>query len=314
MDDQSTADTAGTFVKIDVRRVAKPGELAYWRAAFAAMGGPCEVLIDGPASEAEAMRCAEIVAGEVWRIERKYSRYRDDSVVAAINGAQGRVTEVDDETAQLLNYAGTCYEISDGLFDITSGILRRIWSFKPESPVPERAKIEKLLPLIGWEQCTWEAPCLSLKPGMELDLGGIAKEYAADRAASLSARTLPHSFVVNLGGDLFIRGLRANGTCWKIGIDDPGRTGERVLGAIEVETGGIATSGDARRFVLHHGQRLGHILNPKTGWPVTDAPRAVTVCAPSCIEAGTLATVAILRGRQARKFLRGQGVRFWVQE
>jgi thiamine biosynthesis lipoprotein len=97
-----------------------------------------------------------------------------------------------------------------------------------------------------------------------------------------------------------------------VGVEDPATPGAGPLGRLELERGALATSGDARRFVLVAGRRLGHILDPRTGWPVEGAPRSVTVMAASCIEAGTLATLAILRGPDAARFLEEQGVQHWL--
>jgi thiamine biosynthesis lipoprotein len=146
--------------------------------------------------------------------------------------------------------------------------------------------------------------------GMQIDLGGIGKEYAVDRAAALLSQHTDRPFLVNFGGDLFASGQRSGRRPWGIGIDDPFRTGEAVLYRVELQAGGLATSGDARRFVLHRGRRLGHILNPRTGWPVEDAPEAITVIAQTCLEAGTIATLAYLQGSGARDFLEAQEVQF----
>jgi thiamine biosynthesis lipoprotein len=83
---------------------------------------------------------------------------------------------------------------------------------------------------------------------------------------------------------------------------------------VDLERGGLATSGDARRYVMWQGRRLGHILDPRTGWPVEGAPRSVTVLAPTCLEAGTLATLAILQGAGARAFLESERVQFELVE
>ncbi len=93
-----------------------------------------------------------------------------------------------------------------------------------------------------------------------------------------------------------------------MGVDDPARTGQAALYRVDLERGGLATSGDARRFVTVGGRRLGHLLDPRTGWPVEGAPRSVTVLAATCLEAGTLSTLACLRGPDAAAFLREQGV------
>ena len=278
---------------------------------FTAMAGPCEVLVDTD-SEPRARRALELAQGEARRIERKFSRYLPDSEVGRINGSQGQPVRVDEETAHLLDYAATCYEVSEGLFDITSGVLRRAWKFDGSDRVPAEATVAGLLPYVGWGRVAWGDRTLALPAGMEIDLGGIGKEYAVDRAASLIAAEIPDAFVVNFGGDLYASGPRRGGRPWNIGVDDPERTGDATIAAIPLTRGGLATSGDARRYILYRGKRLGHILNPKTGWPVEGAPRSVTVIAPTCVEAGTLSTLAYLRGPGAREFLEAEGAQFRI--
>lgn len=278
---------------------------------FTAMGGPCEVLFECCA-EAQARRLGDLAAAEVLRIEHKFSRYRNDSAVGAINAAGGASVRVDDETARLLDLAAQCHALSGGRFDVTSGILRRAWTFDGGDRLPSRGRVKALLPLIGWEKVVWNNPEITLPAGMEIDFGGLGKEYAADRAAELVAAAAPAAALVNLGGDLRATGPRSDGAAWRVGVEDPGREdhAERIL---EMRTGGLATSGDARRYLLRDGVRYGHILNPRTGWPVRGAPRAVTVAAPTCTEAGVLATVAMLHGRDAEAFLAGQGVASWCR-
>lgn len=165
---------------------------------------------------------------------------------------------------------------------------------------------------VGWQRVEWRRPWLRLRPGMEIDLGGIGKEYAVDRAAARARECGAASFVINFGGDLFVSGSRGDGSPWNIGVEDPRAGDMAALARLGVRTGGVATSGDARRYLLRDGRRYGHILDPRTGWPVADAPRAVTVAAPTCLEAGMFATFAILHGAGARDFLAAQGVRFLI--
>jgi thiamine biosynthesis lipoprotein len=280
---------------------------------FAAMASPCEVLIDTDdrSRAGAALRAAE---REALRIERKFSRYRSGNIIDRINRARGRPVVVDEETASLIDYAVACHEMSDGKFDITSGALRRIWKFDGGERVPTDAAVREVLEHVGWRRVSWERPTLTMPAGMEVDLGGVGKEYAVDRAAALIAADGDGSFLVNFGGDLFASGPRRGGCSWGVGIDDPERTGEGALYRVDLPRGGLATSGDARRFVLWEGKRLGHILNPLTGWPVEDAPRSVTVLAGSCVEAGTLSTLAYLQGPGARAFLEEQGVQFRIVE
>ena len=283
-----------------------------WVGRFTAMASPCEVLVDTD-DETEAARLLERARQEALRVEHKFSRYRSDNIVHAINHAAGRAVEVDAETAGILDYAHTVHEASNGLFDITSGILRRIWKFDGGDHVPSDEDVRAMLSSIGWHKVTWQAPWFTLPQGMEIDLGGIGKEYAVDRAAALLAPLTRRAYLVNFGGDLFASGLRSGARPWSVGIDDPDRTGEAALYRVEISRTGLATSGDARRFVRWQGKRLGHILDPRTGWPVRDAPRSVTVAAPTCLEAGTLATLACLQGPGARAFLDEQKVTYWVR-
>ena len=278
---------------------------------FRAMASPCEVLVDTDDRESAeaALRIAE---AEARRVEQKFSRYRTDNIVHRLNHSAGKPVPVDDETAGLISYAVTCHELSGGLFDITSGALRRVWTFDGGSRVPSEAEVSDALRYVGWNRATWENSTLTLPEGMEIDLGALGKEYAVDRAAALVAAEIQDPALVNFGGDLRAGGPRRGGRPWGVGIDDPRRPGEAALYRIELRGGALATSGDARRFVLHRGRRLGHILNPKTGWPIADAPRSVTVLTHTCLESGTLSTLAYLRGAGARDFLEEQRVQYWI--
>ena len=275
------------------------------------MASPCELLVDTDDRD-EAARLVDVAAAEALRIDRTFSRYRTDNVIHEIHQAGGRPVTVDDELAGLLDYAAACWEMSDGRFDVTSGALRRVWTFDGRSEVPSDEAVRATLAHVGWHRVRWERPVLTLPAGMEIDLGGIGKEYAVDRAAALVAGETRAAYLVNFGGDLYASGLQRDERPWSVGVDDPARTGEAAVMRLEFDFGGLATSGDARRFVTWQGRRLGHLLDPRTGWPVEDAPRSVTVLAASCLEAGTLSTLAILRGAGARAFLDEAGVKYWI--
>lgn len=288
----------------------EPGD-AGWRVRFAAMASPCELLVEG-ADEATARTLGAVAAAEAQRIERKFSRYRDDSVLAALHAQRGRAIEVDAETADLLDYAAACHALSGGRFDVTTGVLRAVWRFDGSDRVPEAAAVQALLPRVGWGRVIWQRPWLTLPDGMELDLGGLGKEYAVDRVLALLRQAAPAAaLLVNFGGDLAVSGPRADGTPWRVGVEHPG--GAAATLQLHLSAGALATSGDARRFLVKDGVRLGHILDPHDGWPVRDAPRSVTVAAGRCTEAGTLATLALLHGREAETWLAAQGVPHWIQ-
>jgi thiamine biosynthesis lipoprotein len=143
---------------------------------------------------------------------------------------------------------------------------------------------------------------------MELDLGGIGKEYAVDRAATMLAEAGIGAALVNLGGDLRAIGRRADGNPWRLGIAHPRNTGA-VLASIPLHEGALATSGDYERFFELDGRRYCHILDPRTGWPV-HAWQSISVVAPACLAAGTITTIAMLLGEQTLPFLRSQGLPF----
>jgi thiamine biosynthesis lipoprotein len=285
----------------------RPGGL--FAVSFSAMASPCEVLVYTQ-ERAEALQVGELAANEAWRVEHKYSRYRDHSVVAGIHRKRGQVNVLDPETASLMDFAQQCFEMSGGVFDITSGILRRAWKFDGSDRVPDPASVAQLLPLIGFEKLQWRSPNLLVPHGMELDFGGIGKEYAVDRAYDILTVQCTQPFLVNFGGDLRANRRPLRGP-WQVGIERPD-TDRSAAMLLELEHGALATSGDSQRFLLKDGVRYGHILDPRTGWPVADAPRSVTVAASSCTEAGLLATLAMLEGAGACTFLESQGVRHWI--
>jgi thiamine biosynthesis lipoprotein len=276
---------------------------------FTAMASSCEVRIAG-LSRRRAEPLAKEAIAEVRRIETKYSRYRADSIVSRINAAagSGRAIRVDAETAGLLDFAAQLFDGSGGLFDITSGSLRKAWDFRAQR-MPAPGEIEALLPLVGWHKLRWGNREIELPAaGMEIDFGGFGKEYAADRAATLLRERGVRHGLVNLGGDIRLVGPRLGGKPWMLAIQDP-RLPDRLLAELPVRGGALATSGDYERFFERDGVRYCHVLDPRTGWPVSSW-RSVSVIAPACLAAGALTTVAMLKGADALDFLQAQNVAF----
>ncbi|HEY2532466.1 MAG TPA: FAD:protein FMN transferase [Xanthobacteraceae bacterium] len=278
---------------------------------FTAMASPCELLV-ATSDQNAALAHGRLVAAEAWRIEHKYSRYRNDSLLSWIHHNRDRRVDLDQETVALLDFAKACHEVSGGLFDITSGILRRVWAFDGSDRLPAATAVKELLPFIGFSKLEWKPPRLLLPFGMELDFGGIGKEYAVDRAFDLLSAQCSAPFLINLGGDLRTNRAPAQAP-WRVGIERPDNVGKASL-ILDLERGALATSGDSRRYLIKDGVRYGHILSPLTGWPVPGAPRSVSVAASSCTEAGQLATLALLHGAGARRFLEAQQVRYWLLE
>ena len=277
---------------------------------FDAMASPCEVLMISKDKKL-ALTLGKLVADEVWRIEDKYSRYQPTSVCSAINNSGGRVLAIDKETYLLLNFANTCYQLSDGVFDITSGVLRQVWQFDGSDNIPHAADVQKSLANIGWHKIYFDEQQIIMPNNMELDFGGIGKEYAVDRAMIIANAFTQLPLLINLGGDLAANKPPKTNVPWQVGIEHPGFI-ERKPMVVSLLKGALATSGDAKRFLFKDNIRYSHILNAKTGWPVIQAPRSITVVAPQCIQAGILATLALMQGEQAESFLTEQEIKFWA--
>ena len=280
--------------------------------SFPAMGSDCRITLYA-ADENAADQAADLTMAEVWRIEEKYSRYIDDNALSKVNRAalSGGSVDIDDETAKLLSYAFTAYKLSEGLFDVSSGVLRRVWDFSCDN-LPSQSAIDHVLPLIGLNKITWTPPRLEFShSGMELDFGGIGKEYAVDRGADICHAMGIQSGMLDFGGDIRVLGPHPDGSPWTIGVRHP-RKLDISLGNIQVTSGAIATSGDYERFIEVNGQRYCHILNPFTGWPVGELS-SVTVVADQCLLAGTISTISMLKEDSGKKWLNESGFQhFWI--
>jgi thiamine biosynthesis lipoprotein len=276
------------------------------------MASRCEVRLFAP-DEGTARRWSDPAIDEVRRIEAKYSRYRDDSVTSRINHEAGRApVPIDAETAALLRYADRCFALSQGRFDVTSGVLRRAWDFRREPPqLPPPAIVRELLERVGWDRVQWDDHSVRLPvAGMEIDFGGIGKEYAADRAATICQEHDERHGFVNLGGDVRLVGPRRDGGPWRIGIRDPRPAPgceDSAIAFVEMREGALATSGDYERYIEVDGRRYCHLLDPRTGWPVA-AWRSISVAAPLCVVAGGCASIAMLLEAGAPAFLEAQRV------
>lgn len=289
---------------------ADVSSLPVHRLSFKAMGSACEVVLAAKLPE-EAKVMAQAAIDEVLRIERKYSRYTTDSIIAQIN-QQAALTPVacDAETWSLFQFAAQLFEKSDGLFDITSGVLRRAWNFK-QVQLPSSEQLEKLRPLIGWHKVILKDHSIALSlQGMEVDLGGFGKEYAADRAAQVLKEKGVTNGYVNLAGDMRFLGPKPDGEPWQIGIQDP-RHPDQVIATLPMSQGGLATSGDYERFFDLNGQRYCHVLNPHTGWPVKHW-RTVSVTAPLAVLAGCTSTMAMLKETEGLAFLKSTGFDYFA--
>ncbi|BCG63597.1 MAG: FAD:protein FMN transferase [Methyloprofundus sp.] len=289
------------------RRIKKQHLVNY---DFYAMGSPCHMQFYAK-TKAQANQAQQLAMQCLADLEQRYSRYRNDSLISTINRAsgQGKAITIDEETAALLAYAQQCYQESDGLFDVTSGVLQRLWSMD-KTTLPDETAIDALLPLIGWDKVQWDKNSVYLPlAGMQLDFGGIVKEYAADSITQLLHGLGISSGVIELGGDIKIIGAQPDGQGWPVAIRDP-RQPDNIIIQLTLTSGALASSGDYERFQLIDGVRYSHLLNPKTGKPVSGL-RAVSIISEHCVIAGSLATLAMLKGKQGLSWLQENELSFF---
>lgn len=270
------------------------------RHRFSTMGCPAELCVYAH-SETEALQALRIARDETQRLDHKYSHYREDSLLARlqVSASQRGGKPVDAETSALLNFAACQHQQSEGRFDITSGALTRLW--QQSADLPGESEISEALAKTGWDKVGWDDVRLQLPPGMQLDLGGIVKEYAADRVALLLRQAGFSSGYIDLGGDLHVLGPHPDGRPWNVGIRHPRKPG--VLACVDIFSGGLASSGDYERYRMINGKRYSHILDARSGWPVAGLA-SVSVIAPSCLVAGAVSTLAmLLEQSDAKRFL-----------
>jgi len=263
------------------------------------MGGMGSVEFVADRGPTDAERIARAVEAEARRIETKFSRYREASVVSEINRNAGRTpVAVDEETDMLFGAALALARATGGRFDPTIGPLRRAWDFR-SGRVPAPEEIDALLPLVDAEAVSRRDRTIFLRrEGMEIDLGGVGKEYAVDRAAEILRAGGVRAAIVDFAGDVRTVGSRLDGRPWSVAVRDPRNADAARFAVRVVGDAGIATSGDYERCFVRDGVRYHHILDAKTGWPARGAA-SVTVVARSAFDAGRHATAVFLLGPDA---------------
>ena len=260
------------------------------------MGGNAIIRFVDDGGRRRAERIARAAENEALRIERKFSRFREDSVVSQIARNAGRTpVAVDDETVYLVEAALDLARLTGGRFDPTVGVLRRAWNFR-EPRVPGDDEIAALLELVDARAVSVRDGTVFLRrEGMELDLGGVGKEYAVDRVADVLAEHGVTSALLNFAGDVRTVGGRGDGKPWSIGVADPREPGRCRFAVRLIGGAGVATSGDYERCFVKDGVRYHHILDATTGYPARGI-MSVTVVAANAFLAGRIASAAFLLG------------------
>ncbi len=243
------------------------------------------------------------IEAELDRINDQMSTYRPESEISRFN-RQGTENwfEVSPETAQVVLQALRVSEASGGAFDITVAPLVNLWSFGPQNrdpSVPDDREIRAAMKRVGYRkvQVRTSPPALrKLKGDLQIDLAAIAKGFGVDRIAELFERTGLSGYIVEIGGEIRVRGSKPGGSSWTVGIETPTEDRFGIQEVLSLHTGALATSGDYRNFFKADGKRYSHTIDPRTGRPVAHDLASVTVIADSCMKADAWATALTVLG------------------
>ena len=278
---------------------ATTANLPLRKLSFPSLGTLCEVQYAAPGGDSQAGDFERRATAWVAAFEARYSRFRPDSLLSTINSAAGRSwVPVDAEMEQVFKLCDTLHFMTQGVLDPTSLPLIALWNWKavpPAIPPPERIAAARRL--VGWPKVQ-RAPGKVFLPetGMALDFGGFGKEYAVDMVARLAAECGIGNVLVDFGHDVRTLGTPPGRPAWHIGLEDPERPGSAWGSVALADNRAIASSGDyIRRFVIE-GRRYGHIIDPRSGWPVANGCTQATVIAGTCLQAGVLSTTAFVLG------------------
>ena len=267
-----------------------------------ALGTVVEIIVADRNKPDKVINAAiEKAFAEIERIEALLSRFKPQSDISRINqDGYVRATKVSPETIALLERSIEFSRLTDGAFDVTIWPLIETWGVDQgkREHLPSAEELVEAKDLVSYtyiDIIKSEQSIFLAIPGMSLDLGGIAKGYAVDRASAVLKQEGIKNGLVNAGGDIYAFGERAEEEKWKIALQHP-RKSELMMASLELKDKAVATSGDYQKYIEIEGRRYSHIINPKTGYPSTDAAISVTVLAKSCLGADALATSVSVLG------------------
>lgn len=276
-------------------------------ATWEALGSSAVVVVDDDAALADARRAVE---RELVAIDRACSRFRDDSELSRLHGANGRATLVGPLLMKAIAVALEAARQTNGLVDPTIGAAVIAAGYDRDfGDLPADAASHPCTATPGWRavRLARERMLVQLPPGARLDLGATAKALAADRAASAAAAAVePHGVLVSLGGDIATAGRAPDGG-WPVGIADSHRDAAPDA-TVALAAGGLATSSTTQRRWRSGGAELHHIFDPRSGRPAPVVWRTVSVAAPTCVGANTASTAAIILGAEAPAWLTARGL------
>ncbi|MBI5665940.1 MAG: FAD:protein FMN transferase [Nitrospirae bacterium] len=282
----------------------------------------CTITVVCPSKE-KAREAIDAGYAEIRKLDKLLNNFEADSEVSAISRDAGtKPVHVSRETMELMQKTIGISKITNGAFDPTIAPVLKLWKFsgRPADPsMPSSDAIKDALKLVGYNKIKTESgsSCIYLEDkGMELDLGGIAKGYAADKAvAAIKAKGVKAALVA-LAGDIRGYGLSTSGNAWKVGIQDPRpenpnaeKPWEDIFASIHLKDSAISTAGDYQRFFIKDGKRYHHIIDPSTGYPSDSGLISVSVIAPEGYMADGIDTaILILGAEKGMKLLESKGL------
>lgn len=277
----------------------KPDERGVRRIEFRALGSSCKINFIQPDEQAALKFLAEALS---WleTFEKKYSRFIPESEVSQINAAAGlEWVKVDHHMEHILDLIDNLHGQTEGIIDPTMLPLLKVWDWKTvHTQLPDAKVVDAALKLTGWGKVQRKPGAVFLpEKGMGFDFGGFGKEFAVDHVARIAHQNGITDALIDLGQDLFAIGGNGTHPFWHVGIQN-GRHKDKYLGGLAVSGYAVSSSGDYERGFEHDGIRYGHILDPRTGWPVSNGMCSVTALAPSCLQAGVLSTTVFVLGRK----------------
>ncbi len=231
--------------------------------------------------------------------EQYFSRTIEDSDIYKLNHAAGAPVTVHEETAELIREGIRFGELSDGVFDITIGALTELWDIPNSGKVPAQADIDAALSTVDYRGITIDGTTVTLEnPDAKLDLGGIAKGYAADRMKEYLNAAGVHEGFINLGGNVLTLGEKADGNAYHIGIRTPFGEASDTITSVDVTERSVVTSGRYERYFEKDGQIYHHILSPQTGYPCDSGLNGVTILSDSSMTGDALSTICFALGKE----------------
>jgi thiamine biosynthesis lipoprotein len=270
---------------------------------FASMGTELK-LTAWTADEAGADAAFEAVYREMDRLEGLLSNWRPTSDVEQLNAAAGKhPVRVGAELLDVLRTARQVSEWTGGTFDVTWGALSDLWKFdyqNKDDTIPDHSAVVQKQKLIDFRQVVLDehaGTAFLKREGMKVNLGGIGKGYAVDRAREILRSRGFRDFMIQFGGDLYVAGLEGNHR-WRLGIQDPRGAANRIFAQVDLTDSTFSTSGDYARSFIKNGRRYHHIIDPTTGEPAQGC-RSVTIMTGSATIADGVAKGVFVLGPEA---------------